>query len=126
MLATKEGRFSKEDWDLFPFDYMQATSTKEIVEYGQKVKQYMLKIINELTENDLQKKITYEIWNNFQLTGQDSLFTILTEKPHHKGQLCVYLRLLGIKPPSIYDFSQINASPFILLRFRYQCILYRF
>lgn len=105
MLATKNGRFSKEDWDLIPFDYIQANSAEEIVEYGQKVKQYMMKIINELTVDDLQKKITYEIWNNFQLTGFDSLSTILTEVPHHRGQLCVYLRMLGIKPPSIYDFS---------------------
>ncbi|MFX1513375.1 MAG: DinB family protein, partial [Promethearchaeota archaeon] len=61
--------------------------------------------MDELTEEDLKKTVTYEIWNNFQLSGYDSLSTIITEVPHHRGQLCVYLRLLGIKPPSIYDFS---------------------
>ncbi|MFX0091270.1 MAG: DinB family protein [Candidatus Hodarchaeota archaeon] len=100
-----KGEFTNQDYSLIPFDPKKIKSAKEIVDYGQKVKDYVKDSLKKLTEADMEKKVTYTCWGGIKIGGFESLATILEEVIHHRGQLCVYLRLLGIKPPFIYDFS---------------------
>ena len=44
-------------------------------------------------------------WGTWSVKGFLSMLTIVTEVIHHRGQLCLYLRMMGIKPHFIYNFS---------------------
>lgn len=58
-----------------------------------------------MTEEKMEKQVSYNCWGGLKIGGYESLATILEESIHHRGQLCLYLRMMGIKPPFIYDFS---------------------
>lgn len=105
MAGTLKGEFSDNDYSIIPFDSKNIESASEIIEYGEKVKTYIRENFSKLIEADMDKKITYICWGGVQIGGFESLATILEETIHHRGQLCVYLRMLGIKPPFIYDIS---------------------
>ncbi|MFX1283019.1 MAG: DinB family protein [Promethearchaeota archaeon] len=103
--GTLKGEFNNEDYNIIPFDPQKINSSKEIVEYGANVKQFIQETVEKLTEEDMDKQITYNCWGGVKMGGFESLSTILEETIHHRGQLCLYLRMMGIKPPFIYDFS---------------------
>jgi uncharacterized damage-inducible protein DinB len=105
MTGTLKGEFTDDDYNIIPFDYKNIKSSTEILEYGTKVKTYINENLDRVTEEDMSKLITYHCWGGLQVTGAASLSTILEETIHHRGQLCVYLRILEIKPPFIYDYS---------------------
>jgi uncharacterized damage-inducible protein DinB len=56
------------------------------------------------TDLDLQKKATIEL---FKITepGVEVLHRMIGHEAHHKGQLVLYARMLGIKPPFYIDLS---------------------
>ena len=58
-----------------------------------------------MLEEDMDRKVSYNCWGGAKIGGLEFLATILEETIHHRGQLCLYLRMMGIKPPFIYDFS---------------------
>lgn len=103
--GTIHGKFDTEDYEIIPFDSKAITSAQEIVEYGENVKQYIRESIEKMTEADMEKQVTYNCWGGAKIGGFESLATILEEIIHHRGQLCLYLRMMGIKPPFIYNFS---------------------
>lgn len=103
--GTMKGTFSETDYGIIPFESKGVKSASEIVEYGEKVKNYIRETLTKLTETDMDKKVKYNCWGGVEIGGFESLSTILEEVIHHRGQLCLYLRMLGIKPPFIYDFS---------------------
>jgi len=103
--GTLKGEFSDADYAIIPFDSKNVKSATEIVEYGEKVKNYIKETLPKLTEADMDKKVTYNCWGSVKIGGFESLSTIFEEVIHHRGQLCIHLRMLGIKPPFIYDFS---------------------
>ena len=105
-VGTVKGEFKDDDYAIIPFDLKKIKSAAELVEFGEKVKAYITEALDsKLTEADMNKKVTYDCWGGFQIGGFESLSTILEEVIHHRGQLCLYLRMLGIKPHFIYDFS---------------------
>ncbi|MHA1967615.1 MAG: DinB family protein [Candidatus Hodarchaeales archaeon] len=103
--GTLNGKFDNEDYSIIPFDPKTITSAREIVEYGKKVKQYIWDSLDKMSEDDMNRKVSYNCWGGAKIGGFESLATILEETIHHRGQLCLYLRMMGIKPPFIYDFS---------------------
>lgn len=105
MVGTLKGVFNKSDYAMIPFDINSIKSAKEIVDYGNKVKAYIRENLPKLTEEHLTTQVTYNCWGGVKIGGFESLSTILEEIIHHRGQLALYLRMLGIKPPFIYDFT---------------------
>jgi uncharacterized damage-inducible protein DinB len=103
--GTLNGKFDNEDYSIIPFDPKAITTVKEIVEYGKKVKQFIWDSLEKMSEEDMERKVSYNCWGGAKIGGFESLATILEETIHHRGQLCLYLRMMGIKPPFIYDFS---------------------
>ncbi|MFX0113502.1 MAG: DinB family protein [Candidatus Hodarchaeota archaeon] len=103
--GTLKGEFTNADYAIIPFDPKTVKSAAEIVEYGGKVKTYIEETLAKLTEADMDKEIIYSCWGGVKIGGFASLATILEETVHHRGQLCLYLRMLGIKPPFIYDIG---------------------
>ncbi|MHA2370291.1 MAG: DinB family protein [Candidatus Hodarchaeales archaeon] len=113
-VGTEKGEFKEEDFEIIPFDASTVKSAEEIVEYGKKVKDLIRKILNNLTDEDMNKEIKYDFseatglaegWGTWTVKGSLAMLMIVTEVNHHRGQLCLYLRLMGIQPPFIYDFS---------------------
>ncbi len=100
-----KGDFSDDDFSIIPFDSKKVKSASEIIEYGEKVKSYIKNNLPKLTDDDMEKIVTYHCWGGFKFGTYESLVCNLEETIHHRGQLCVYLRMLGIKPPFIYDIE---------------------
>ncbi len=104
--GTIKREFSNEDYAIIPFDFSKVKTAREFLEYGAKVREFIQKALDEtLTEADMDKEVTYTCWGGVKIKGFESLSNILEEVIHHRAQLCLYLRMLGIKPPFIYDFS---------------------
>lgn len=55
------------------------------------------------TDEQLASKVKF-FYGEF--AGGTILMCVLDEHWHHRGQLTVYLRLLGITPPNLYDYGQ--------------------
>lgn len=110
MKGSLEGKFTdEEDFGDFLLDWRTFNSSEEILAYGNKVKAFMRENLPKLTEEDLERKITYSFpqlrWPTFEITGFNSLATIHEEVVHHRAQIALYLRIMGIKPPFIYDVA---------------------
>jgi uncharacterized damage-inducible protein DinB len=103
--AVKKGDFTEDDYNLIPINISEISSAKELVEYGRRVKTYAKEIISELTKEDLNKTITFSCWGGFTEKIGLAIETIVEELFHHRGQLCTYLRMIEIQPPSIYDYT---------------------
>jgi uncharacterized damage-inducible protein DinB len=79
-----------------------ATSAAEVVEYAQKVRDFIRQTVDSLTEEEATRPIKSKFG---ELNALRVINIMLEEAIHHRGQLSIYLRLLGQKPPSIYDYS---------------------
>jgi uncharacterized damage-inducible protein DinB len=61
-------------------------------------------ILASYTESDLKKDATIEL---FKVTepGVEVLHRLIGHEAHHKGQLTLYARMLGVEPPFYVDLS---------------------
>ncbi len=100
-LAVKEGFYASSHLDTIPFDTEQISTSQDIIDYGQQVKVVMRQFLHEMNEIDLTKEIALRK----NLTGFDALMMLCEEVMHHRGQLMLYIRQMGVRPPSIYDYS---------------------
>ncbi len=103
--AITKGNFTEEDYTLIPYDFSKISSAKELLEYGDKIKVYAKEVMSNLTADDLDREIKFSCWGGFTEKIGIDVDTIPEELFHHRGQLCTYLRMMGIQPPSIYDYS---------------------
>ncbi len=94
------GELSEEDFQEIPFDPEAATKPEDIVAYGRRVKAYAARALVGLKEEDLDRRVRFFFGG--ESTGFEALEAAYTEALHHRGQLQIYLRLLGIAPPLIY------------------------
>ena len=104
------GVFHERDFQHLPFDPNTAHTPEAIVNYGAHVKQYMRDTLPTITKADLDKTVWYRDFTSHGIpdwsrTGWESLTTLLEEILHHRGQLFTYLRLMGIHPPHLYDYT---------------------
>ncbi|WP_371801950.1 DinB family protein [Candidatus Lokiarchaeum ossiferum] len=104
--AVRKGKLENEDFAEIPTPKTGAT-LDQIKDYIKKIKTYFHETLESLTEDKLQQEITFHCWHGFKLAGIQALMTIQEEVVHHRGQLTLYIRLLGIKLPVgfIYDYS---------------------
>ena len=106
--AARDGRFTMEaangsnPEDPSNAAAMAALATvKEAVEYANRCHQAAEAIYRAMSDADVARPVesamgTYPAWQFF-LFAYD-------EHWHHRGQLYVYLRLLGKQPPNLYDY----------------------
>jgi uncharacterized damage-inducible protein DinB len=104
--ATVKGSLEEADFAEVPAPKYGA-SLEAVKAYMAQVKAFFKGVIDQLTEAQLAQTVTYTCWHGFELTGIASLMTIQEEVVHHRGQLTLYLRLLGYELPVgfIYDYS---------------------
>lgn len=101
--SMKTGQMDKADLQLIPFSVDDVHSAEQIVDYGNKVKAHLQQIVEAMNEEDAVKPIA----TTFGVTMNPlRMLNVLQEEAiHHRGQLTICLRMEGIKPPSIYDYS---------------------
>ena len=104
--AVRKGSLTQEDFTEIPIPQPGA-SLDEIRNYINIIRSYFKETIENLTEQQLNQQVVFHCWHGMKLTGLQSIMTITEEIPHHRGQLTLYLRLMGISLPIgfIYDFS---------------------
>lgn len=99
--ATEAGHFRFEEFDALPFDLEAVTQPEEIVAYGSDVKAYVREAVAAFTEEHLERAMEKGPRPN----GFETMLLAIEEAIHHRGQLSTYLRLMGVKPPFLYDYS---------------------
>ena len=69
--------------------------------------QIMLKKVKQAGEDLFLKKLAFPVAKGKmgEVSGRDVLWSMLHDQIHHRGQVSVYLRLVGAKVPSIYGPS---------------------
>jgi uncharacterized damage-inducible protein DinB len=71
-------------------------SKKEAIEYLSKAFDYAEETFAQMTDKTLEEELDY--WGGHS-TKRKIVFLLNDHQTHHRGQLIVYLRLNGIKPP---------------------------
>jgi uncharacterized damage-inducible protein DinB len=106
--AVRDGRFTMEAANgSNPEDSANASAVaglstvKDAVEYANRCHETAEEIYRSMSDEDVARPVespmgTYPAWQLF-LFAYD-------EHWHHRGQLYVYLRLLGREPPNLYDY----------------------
>jgi uncharacterized damage-inducible protein DinB len=98
-IGVQKGEVTREDMGGITLDPDHVTSAGELLEFGARVKDFAREAMAGLTDDRLDREIQY--YFGMRATGQDSIQNMMEEVLHHRGQMQVYLRLMGIKPPSI-------------------------
>jgi uncharacterized damage-inducible protein DinB len=78
-----------------------------LVREYKKSHQEMVKKVKQAGEDLFLKKLMFPVAKGKmgEISGRDVLWLMLHDQIHHRGQLSVYLRLVGAKVPSIYGPS---------------------
>ncbi|MHA2251541.1 MAG: DinB family protein [Candidatus Kariarchaeaceae archaeon] len=119
--AVKYGEFKEKNFQEIPFRAEDAKSGRQIVDYARKVKKFVKGVILKLSTEDLEKDVSYgefqeigksfgEVWGDWSMGAKVSLDKMMEDILHHRAQLFVYLRLLNLHPPFIYDYSPITVE----------------
>lgn len=101
--GVEKGEVRREDAGMFPLDLHQVERPEELVEFGARVREYARGVFSQLDEEGLDREVRY--FFGMTATGYDSIRNAVEEVLHHRGQMHVYLRLMGVKPPSVRDFG---------------------
>jgi uncharacterized damage-inducible protein DinB len=72
-------------------------SKKEIIEHLSNAFDYTAQTFAQMTDKTLEEELDY--WGGHS-TKRKIVFLLNDHQTHHRGQLIVYLRLNGIKPPA--------------------------
>ena len=72
-------------------------SKKEIIEHLSNAFDYTAETFAQMTDKTLEEELDY--WGGHS-TKRKIVFLLNDHQTHHRGQLIVYLRLNGIKPPA--------------------------
>ncbi len=98
--GAKKGTIEEEDFKKAGCDVKKVA---DLVSLAKKVHQNTNRIAKSLTPAQMKKKVKC-FWGD-ELPAWSCFTTCYDEHWHHRGQLYTYLRLMGIKPPDLYDYK---------------------
>ena len=98
--GVAKGFISEED---FKKENRKHGSIKSLLDYAKSVRKNTNLIAKKLTDKQLKRKVK-TFWGA-PLPAFICFTAFYDEHWHHRGQLYTYLRLLGIKPPDLYDYK---------------------
>lgn len=75
----------------------EGKSKAEIIKYLKDSFDYVEKALTNLSDEEAAKVIP--LWGELKLTKAQTFLTTRDHTTHHRGQMVIYLRLKGIKPP---------------------------
>jgi len=96
--AAKSGGLTQKDAE--KEERTEFKEPRELIAYARKVHREATGIVKKLAERDLKRKV--KLFFGMELPASGCIATIYDEHWHHRGQLYVYLRLLGVDPPFVY------------------------
>ncbi len=96
--AAKSGVLTQKDAE--KEERTEFKEPRELIAYARKVHREATGIVKKLTERDLKRKV--KLFFGMELPASVCIATVYDEHWHHRGQLYVYLRLLGVEPPFVY------------------------
>lgn len=100
--AAATGTFRRDDIHGIPFDPERIARAEDIVAYGRQVKDYVRGAVAAMHEADLERVTANDVGPS--ASGFISMSMAYEETLHHRGQLMLYLRMMGIEPPRPYDY----------------------
>ena len=100
--AIAEGKGKEEHAQRIPINPERISSTNNLVAHCKKVLETIRTVLRKITDDTLELEIKYEQWDDYTTQAGIALLYIVEEFFHHRGQLSIYLRLLGIEPPFLY------------------------
>ena len=100
--AAVTGEFRRADLADLPFDPARIERAEDLVAYGRQVKDYVRGALATMTEADLARMTRNEMGPAGP--GFISMSMAYEEALHHRGQLMLYLRMMGIEPLRPYDY----------------------
>jgi uncharacterized damage-inducible protein DinB len=101
--AAETGAFRAEQLAEIPFDETRITHPEQIVAYGREVTRYARAAVAGFTEMHVDRVVENALGP--RVSGLACVTMALEEAVHHRGQLHTYLRLMGVVPPRLYDYS---------------------
>jgi uncharacterized damage-inducible protein DinB len=75
----------------------EGKSKAQIIEHLKKSFDYVEKALNGLKDSEVESVIP--LFGDLKLSKAQTFMTIRDHTTHHRGQMVIYLRLKGIKPP---------------------------
>jgi len=102
--AIYEGQGKKEHAQRIPIDPKSINTAKALVLYMNEVLQSIKDKLSNITPEILERVVVYKQWNDYEIQGSVALLYIIEEFFHHRGQMSIYLRLLGLEPPFLYRY----------------------
>ena len=102
--AISEGQGNKEHAERIPIDPKSINTAESLVLHMNEVLQSIKDILPNITPEILERVVVYKQWNDYEIQGSVALLYIIEEFLHHRGQLSIYLRLLGLEPPFLYRY----------------------
>lgn len=100
--------FSDEDFKKISIDLESISDLKDLGDYYNTFSNFVDYLKGNIKNQYLDEAISYNLdkvgWGSWTLSGQRALETSFEEMIHHRGQIYIYLRMLGIKPPLIYPY----------------------
>lgn len=100
--GAKKGSITEEDYKKELG--REFKNLQELIDYAEEVHKETNEIARSLTDEDMKKKVENFFGMEYYpfMCFSDSY----DHHWHHRGQLYVYMRLLGIKPPFLYDYKE--------------------
>ncbi len=100
--GAKKGSITEDDYKKEMGKELK--NLQELLDYADEVHKEANQIARSLADADMKKKVEtfFGMEYNPFLCFSDNC----DHHWHHRGQLYVYLRLMGIKPPFLYDYKE--------------------
>jgi uncharacterized damage-inducible protein DinB len=99
--GAKKGSITEDDFK--KEDKREFKDLKSLLNYAKKVHKETKAVGKSISEKELKRKVKV-FWGE-ELCPSICFGILYDEHWHHRGQLYVYLRLLGIKPPDLYGYK---------------------
>ena len=100
--------FNEPEFNSIAVDLKNIKKFKDLEKYYETFCSFINNLKTNLKPASLTNAVSYNldkvVWGSWNLTGQRAIETAFEEMIHHRGQIYIYLRLLGIKPPIIYPY----------------------
>jgi uncharacterized damage-inducible protein DinB len=90
-------------WAIDVFTDRPESTVEEALAYMDHNRKRLLTLIDELNDEGLVKPIGPNPVFSHEMGVSNVILTTLTHECHHRGQLVLYLRMMGITPPSFHD-----------------------
>jgi uncharacterized damage-inducible protein DinB len=92
-----------DNWGFDVFTDRPERTVEEALAFMEFSRQRLMSLVDELQDEGLDRPVGPNPFFSAQMARGNVILVALPHECHHRGQLVVYLRLLGITPPLLYQ-----------------------